>query len=250
MSGQQARIQALFIRPRRETPLGEPAEQLHLLRGQGIEGDLHRQPASPRQVLVVRNEDIAEFDIAPGALGENMLISGLSEAVFIPGAKLQIGQAAVRLTMHCEPCRRIRPLVSSLALLENRRGLLGVVVQTGLIKVGDALSIDSTRFEPLPEKPYLRFLQILDQIPPGQVVSYKQIMLGMGVASSYARALPGYLRKAGGYPIHRIVDSQGALIEAHVPHQAQMLAAEGVKHQEGQIDLKRYGWPEPSLFLD
>ncbi len=245
-------LEALFIRPNRETPLGVPAESLSLQAGLGITGDMHARRISPRQVLIVRSEDLTDFKIPAGALGENLLISGLDPEFFQPGALLTAGSVRIRLTMHCEPCKVIRHLVSSLSEIQKRRGLLGVVVQSGQLKAGDQISSQADYYPALPEKPYLRFAQVLALIPAGQVITYTQLMVAMGVASSYARALPGYLPKAlaAGLPIHRIVDSRGNLILAHLPEQAQMLEQEGLSIHNASVDLQQNGWIEPSLFLD
>lgn len=245
-------VEALFIRPTRETPLGLTTDTLQLQAGLGLTGDLHARSISPRQVLVVRSEDLTDFKIPAGALGENLLISGLDEQSFQPGALLTAGTAGIRLTMHCEPCKVIRHLVPSLVAIQKRRGLLGVVVKNGQIQAGDTISSEPDNYPALPEKPYLRFAQVLALIPAGQVITYTQLMVAMGVASSYARALPGYLPKAraAGLPVHRIVDTRGNLILAHVPEQEEKLTREGIRIYNGSIDLQRFGWDEPSLFLD
>lgn len=248
---EQGRIEALFIRPTRETPLGLSAASLSLQAGLGIKSDMHARTISPRQILVVRSEDLQDFSIPPGALGENLLISGISPEAFQPGALLTAGSAGIRLTLHCEPCKVIKYLVQSLKDIAGHRGLLGVVVSSGTINPNHEISCEPGRYEPLPEKPWLRFAHALSLIPAGQVVTYKQLMIAMGVASSYARALPGYFPKVAteGLPIHRIVDSRGQLITAHVPKQAALLASEGVRFEDEQVDLERYAWHEPSLFL-
>ena len=41
-------------------------KKLNLKVGHGIEGDINADPISPRQVLIVRSEDIFDLSIKPG----------------------------------------------------------------------------------------------------------------------------------------------------------------------------------------
>jgi alkylated DNA nucleotide flippase Atl1 len=214
----------------------------------GIDCDIHAHRLSPRQVLVVRAEDLTELLIAPGQLSENIVISGVSADQFVPGAKLEFaGGVVVRLTFYCEPCKRIGHLVSSLRVIEQKRGILGVVISAGLIVVGTEVTVQSNAFLALSEVPYERFLEFLLQIPKGKVVTYQTVIIGMGVDRSYFRALPGYLRKAdvAGYPVYKVLDSKGYLI-AHVVNQGDRLTAEDIKiDQESAgriVSLARYLW--------
>jgi MOSC domain-containing protein YiiM len=213
--------------------------QLTLKAGQGIEGDIHANPISPRQVLIVRQEDLNKGasgcgpieDIQPGEFGENLVITGVSGSDFVPGAMLEFaGGAAIRLTFYCEPCKRIASLVWSIKDIEQKRGILGVVVQDGMLKAGEDFKIQSGAFTALSEIPYQRFLDFLAQVPAGKVVTYPSVLVGIGVDRGYLRAIPGYLRKAAalGYPVHRVLDSKGYL-NAHVEDQSVQLLAEGIE---------------------
>ncbi|MBD2451266.1 MOSC domain-containing protein [Nostoc sp. FACHB-152] len=109
-------------------------EEFSLIKGHGIEGDINANPISPRQVLVVRDEDISDLGIPPGELRENILISGIQPENFTPGSLVSFDSgAAIRLTFHCEPCKRIAHLVDSLKILQAKRGILGVVINSGTI---------------------------------------------------------------------------------------------------------------------
>ena len=115
-------ISRLFLLQRREDPLGLPAGSLELVTGVGIAGDLHAEAFSPRQLLVVRRETIAGFGIAPGALGENLVVEGVPAEAFVPGAVIRCASGvAIRLTMHCVPCRRIAHLGVDLKRLVQAR---------------------------------------------------------------------------------------------------------------------------------
>ncbi|MBE9105382.1 hypothetical protein IQ229_10635, partial [Nostoc cf. edaphicum LEGE 07299] len=99
---------------------------LNLKVSHGIEGDINADPISPRQILIVRYEDILDLSIKPGELRENIVVQGLEFETFIPGSLLTFESgAAIRLTFHCEPCKRIAHLVESLKSIQDKRGILG-----------------------------------------------------------------------------------------------------------------------------
>lgn len=191
-----AAITHLFVKRKTHTiPVSVPSVYAH--RGYGLEDDVHANPISPRQILVTRKEDLDELHIPYGALLENMIVAGLNAQDFVPGALLNVGeQAKIRLTFHCEPCKIIAGVVPVLAALIKKRGILGVILESGSMKIGDAVTSQSARFEPLPEVPYERFLLFIEQIPAEKAVTYAMILEGIGVATGYMRAIPGYIKKA------------------------------------------------------
>jgi MOSC domain-containing protein YiiM len=73
----------------------------------------------------VRQEDLFELSIKAGELRENIVIAGIDSNKFIPGAMIEFGVGAkIRLTFHCEPCKRIAHLVKSLMLRRSLESLL------------------------------------------------------------------------------------------------------------------------------
>lgn len=228
--------------------------------GYGLCGDIHAQPMSPRQILLVRQEDLEEYVIQPGALRENVVVAGLAPEVFVPGALVRVGTLSLRMTFFCEACKRIAPVVPSLKTLGNKRGLLGVVLSDGGMHVGERVAFRTQQFAPLAPIPYQRFLHVVRCIPAGRIATYRQIVCGMGVAESYLRALPGYIQRTSpeAYPLHRIVDSAGHLLST-VPNQQQHLEAEGIRllppvslvDELGpkRLSLPQYVWDDPLLYL-
>lgn len=235
---------------------------LNLKVGHGIEGDINADAISPRQILIVRNEDILDLSIQPGDLRENIVVTGIEFDNFIPGSLLTFESgAAIRLTFHCEPCKRIAHLVKSLKTIQYKRGILGVVIKSGKIQVGSNFQLKTNEFTALSENPYQRFLNFIIKIPSGKVVTYKQIIKGMGVDNSYLRAIPTYLKKASDtdYPVHRILDSQGYLI-TYVNQQKNKLEAEEIKVlsdtdvlgnlNKNFVHIKDYLWEDYTLYLE
>jgi len=235
---------------------------LNLKVGHGIERDINAEPISPRQVLIVRYEDILDLSIKPGELRENIVVTGIEFDNFIPGSLLTFESgAAIRLTFYCEPCKRIAHLVESLKSIQEKRGILGVVIKSGKIQVGSSFQLQVNKFPALSENPYQRFLNFIIKIPTGKVVTYKQIIKGIGVDNSYLRAIPTYLKKtsATDYPVHRILDSKGHLIN-YVNQQKNKLENEGVKILSEAdllsnlnkffVEIKDYQWEDDTIYLE
>jgi alkylated DNA nucleotide flippase Atl1 len=220
----------LFIKYKQGSELRQ-VDELSLKEGYGIAEDINANPISPRQVLVVRHEDIIELAISAGELRENIVIAGITSDNFSSGSLITFdGGAAIRLTFHCEPCKRIAHLVDSLKTLQYKRGMLGVIIKSGLIRVGNNFQIQPAQFPVLSENPYERFLDFIVKVPPGKIVTYKHILTAIGVDKSYMRAIPTYLKKtsADNYPIHRILDSQGYLIK-YAANQKSKLESESIE---------------------
>ncbi|MCC5657164.1 MGMT family protein [Nostoc sp. XA010] len=235
---------------------------LNLKVGHGIEGDINADPISPRQVLIVKYEDILDLSIKPGELRENIVVTGIEFNNFIPGSLLTFESgAAIRLTFHCESCKQIAHLVESLKSIQGKRGILGVVIKSGKIQVGSNFQVQANKFPALSENPYNRFLNFIIKIPIGKVVTYKQIIKGIGVDNSYLRAIPTYLKKASAadYPVHRILDSKGNLIN-YVNQQKNKLENEGVRVlaeanllsnlNKFFVDIKDYQWTDDTIYLE
>ncbi|MCC5653531.1 MGMT family protein [Nostoc sp. XA013] len=254
-------IMHLFTKVKPSSAMVE-LKTLNLKVGHGIEGDINADPISPRQVLIVRYEDILDLSIKPGELRENILVAGIEFENFIPGSLLNFESgAAIRLTFYCEPCKQIAHLVKSLKSIQGKRGILGVVIKSGQIQVDSNFQVQANKFPALSENPYKRFLNFIIKIPNGKVVTYKQIIKGIGVDNSYLRAIPTYLKKtsAADYPVHRILDSKGYLI-TYVNNQKNKLETEGIKvFLEGNllsntnksfVDTKDYLWEENTMYLE
>jgi alkylated DNA nucleotide flippase Atl1 len=165
----------------------------------------------------------------------------------------------IRLTFHCEPCKRIGHVVPHLKSILGHRGVLGVTLTDGFISAGHPVSMTPRAYPELSAVPYQRFLGFIARIPKGKVVTYKQVVIGMGVAESYMRAIPKYIQRtdAARYPVHRIVDSEGRLINSYVPTQPDALSAENVclngvglfgHFSELAVDLNVACWKTEPIF--
>jgi MOSC domain-containing protein YiiM len=159
----------------------QPATQLTLLAGLGIEGDAHagrtvqhlsriaKDPSSPnlRQVHLIHEElfeELAEkgFTVCPGQLGENVTTRGLDLLGLSRGTRLRLGdEALIEITGLRNPCHQINGLEEGLmaAVLDKapngslvrKSGVMAVVITSGDVRVGDGIELASVpmQFEAL-----------------------------------------------------------------------------------------------------
>ncbi|MET0957023.1 MAG: MOSC domain-containing protein [Solirubrobacterales bacterium] len=152
---------------------GKPGrDAIHLLTGFGVEGDAHcgatvqhrsrvrRDPTRPnlRQVHLIAAElhdDLrgAGFDVAPGALGENLTTRGVDLLALPTGTRLRIGATAVvEVTGLRNPCVQldtIQPGLMKATLdrgengeLIRKAGVMAIVVADGEVRPGDPIRIE------------------------------------------------------------------------------------------------------------
>lgn len=90
---------------------------------------------------------------------------------------------------------------------------------------------------PLPE----RVLACVELIPPGRVMSYKDVaeFIGSRAARNVGRVLAG---EGDSVPWHRVLRSNGTCAEHIRTTQLTLLAAEGVPIRNGRIDMASARW--------
>ena len=159
-------------------------EAITLVEGQGVLGDAHsgrtvqhrsrvaRDPTQPnlRQVHLLHAELFDElvaggFAVFPGELGENITTRGLDMLALPTGTWLRIGRdAIVEVTGLRNPCSQIERFQRGLTAavldrdsegrLVRKAGVMGVVVQGGEVRAGDAIeatlpALPHTALEPV-----------------------------------------------------------------------------------------------------
>ncbi len=152
---------------------------------QGIADGVRCSPL--RQVLITSASVTAECGLAPGDLRENMVVDVDGFYDLPSGTVVRVGQALIRLTFHCEPCKKILHLVKFDRIL-HKRGFLGSFLNSGTIGVGDAVSVTEQRLEAIPYavKDRIRWFMANKQASLGAI----DLAHALGLPSSYARALP------------------------------------------------------------
>lgn len=129
--------------------------ELHLVVEKGIEEDrryfgrVSSRTGRPhrRQVSLIERELIAEHatvlglqSIPPGVVRSNIETQGAKLTAWL-GKEVKIGTAVVRFYDRRTPCRQMDAICAGLrSLMENgRQGVLAEVVQSGVVRVGDAI---------------------------------------------------------------------------------------------------------------
>jgi molybdopterin adenylyltransferase len=145
----EAVISSIVYKPETAQPadhfLRVPLTSAELVTGHGIEGD--RKGGNPkRQLNIMSRETIQELEregytVAPGALGEQIIIDGLDVRDLPIGSWLQIGSEAqievISLRNGCDRFEHIqgKPKAS------GRIGVMAGVVHGGSIAIGDSVKV-------------------------------------------------------------------------------------------------------------
>jgi len=123
-------------------------ERAVLVAGHGIAGDAKARPDS-RQLNVMLAETVEQlraegFRTAPGELGEQMVIAGLSAETAIPGRRLRLGMSAViELAYARVPCRRFARIQGqSKDVFRGRIGLMARVIVGGEVVVDAPVAVE------------------------------------------------------------------------------------------------------------
>jgi MOSC domain-containing protein YiiM len=119
-------------------------ESARMLEDYGIEGDRHavsEGARTKRQVLLIDQETLDNFELNPGQVRENITTSGIDLHSLSEGQRLAIGdEAVVEITGHCAPCGRMDEIREGYSTaLEGHRGMLASVIRGGEIAVGHAV---------------------------------------------------------------------------------------------------------------
>lgn len=158
-------------------------EAIRLIAGLGVSGDAHagvtvkhrsrvaRDPTQPnlRQIHLIHAElhdelEDAGFPVLPGAMGENITTRGIDLLSLPTGTKLAIGQTAiVEITGLRNPCVQLNELQPGLmqAVLDKaadgklirKAGVMGVVLESGLVVAGDNIRCTLPDGDPQPLAP-------------------------------------------------------------------------------------------------
>jgi MOSC domain-containing protein YiiM len=145
---------------------------IRLRPGLGVEGDAHfgekvkhrsrvrKNPDDPnlRQVHLIHEELFAElrqdgFEVAPGAIGENVTTRGIDLLGLPTGTRLRLGaEAVVEITGLRNPCRQLDDFAPGLMAavlgrdadgrLVRRAGVMAIVIAGGDVTAGDTITVE------------------------------------------------------------------------------------------------------------
>ena len=157
---------------------------------QGIANGVRCSPL--RQALITSHPVTAQCGLKAGDLRENIEVDFEGLYDLPSGTVVKIGEALIRLTFHCEPCKKILHLIDFDRIL-HKRGFLGSFLNQGTISIGDAFSVTEQKLEAIPYAVKDRIRWFFGK----QDASLAAIDLvhGLGIPSSYARAIPRIVEK-------------------------------------------------------
>jgi len=136
-----AAIAGLFTSPSRKSGRSVAHERLSAIAGQGLEGCAHANPPR-REVLFASLEHLDSVGVQPGDIRENLTVAGADVQQWPIGQRVRVGEAVFEITMICDPCQRMDDLRQGLrAELDNKRGMLARVVESGEVAVGDPVEL-------------------------------------------------------------------------------------------------------------
>jgi MOSC domain-containing protein YiiM len=158
---------------------------------EGIAGNVACAPF--RKVLLASESVTADCRLGDSDLRENVVVDYGGLYDLPSGTVVRIGQALIRLTFHCEPCRKILKLVDLKTIL-HRRGVFGAFLNAGRISVGDEFTVTTEKFEPIPYEIGERIRWFIRQHHGSGAIA--DLSHAIGLPASYRRAIPSLLRKA------------------------------------------------------
>jgi MOSC domain-containing protein YiiM len=182
------KVLSLFIKTEHKKELSSVAS--FYFSKNGIENNIECLPF--RQVLIADKNVFDELKMAPGDLRENILVDMSKLHEIQSGTILKIGDALIRVTFHCEPCGFILNRFKSKQII-HRRGILGLFLNAGIINVGDSVIVLNKQYETIPYSIVDRLQWFLDKNQ--KPISSLDLLYEIGLSMSYARTLPGLLRK-------------------------------------------------------
>ncbi len=93
-------------------------------------------------MLLASQEHLDALGVEPGAIRENVTVTGADVHDWGVGQRVKVGGALLEKTMVCDPCHRMDDLRPGLrAQLDGKRGMLAHVVEGGEIALGDEIEL-------------------------------------------------------------------------------------------------------------
>jgi len=145
------RVEWIGLRPARDVPMQEVGEA-QAKAGRGLVGDRYLGGNGKRGITLIQAEHlpaIAAFAgraaVVPALLRRNLLISGLP-VIALKGCRFRVGEALLEGTGPCDPCSRMEDALGAggYNAMRGHGGLTARVIEGGWIRIGDALSVEST----------------------------------------------------------------------------------------------------------
>jgi MOSC domain-containing protein YiiM len=123
-------------------------DAIDLVEGMGVRGDRHYNERDKplRQILLVDQNNLNDLGLEEGSLREQVTVDmpGLQDLPI--GSVLEVGGAAVEITMDCAPCRTMAGYLGEqpqafVNRAMRKRGMLGRILQSGTVSEGDEVRL-------------------------------------------------------------------------------------------------------------
>ena len=179
------KVKKLFVR----TAHGAPLTSVDFV-DCGPDGIVGAVACAPfRQVLLASASVTADCGLKNGDLRENAVVD-CDELYDCPPAPSF--RSLIRLTFHCEPCKKILKLVDLKTIL-HRRGVFGTFLNSGRRRVNDAFAVTEQQLEAIPYPVGERVRWFLTR--HGASAALTDLAHAIGLPASYNKALPRLLQR-------------------------------------------------------
>ena len=145
---QTGRVEWIGLRPAREETV-RLAEQVDAVVDSGLDGDrFAARSGNPRQVTLLQAEHLAVIAaclqrdrVDPALLRRNLVIAGIN-LLALKHKRFRVGAAMLEWSGACHPCSKMERALGAggYNALRGHGGITARVVESGLIRVGDAVS--------------------------------------------------------------------------------------------------------------
>ena len=147
------KVIGIHTAPRSQAPLVSH-DEIEVVSGKGLVGDRHFDGYSRGQITVVSADELADaaadlgYDIPLGATRRNVTIDGL-RLPRTPGTRIRLGEVVMEVYRDASPCVGMEEAVGTGAqeALRGRSGVRGLVVEGGVLRVGDPVSVEEAEQE-------------------------------------------------------------------------------------------------------
>jgi len=146
-------VESIHVAPEAAAPV-ESRESVEAVAGKGLRGDRYFDAggtfsdaeAGGNELTLVEREAVAaiereaDIELAPGEHRRNLTTRGVALNHLV-GERFRVGEAVCRGVRLCEPCSHLESLTEDgvVSALTHRGGLRADVIESGEVRVGDAV---------------------------------------------------------------------------------------------------------------
>jgi len=147
---QIGRVEWIGVRPGRDTPM-LTLDEVQINVGTGLEGDRFqgKKAGSKRQVTLIQQEHLSVIasclnreSVDPALLRRNIVVAGIN-LLALKDKSFRIGDVVLEFSGLCHPCSKMERQLGAggYNAMRGHGGITARVLEAGLIRVGDEVSI-------------------------------------------------------------------------------------------------------------